>query len=174
MEIARKGNYFKYSDARKDNIILAFNPDVEFDSSFKTMQAIQDHTNNTNICGMQRTEDRKELKQFYEMSISENNMRVDIQKHFDKVFFSWFNIYGQILKSIMIQFDFDNSTVMIGNKILKVETNSEYVYKIMKTKIKAINGIKGLYKFIVESMHVDSPFNTTTYSRFAKAGGIEK
>lgn len=167
MKLARNGNYFKYFDARKENVILTFNPEVEFDSSFKSMDAIQKYTNNRNINGMQRTENRKELKEFYEMQLR-NNMYVDINKYFNNVFYSWYNIYGQILKSIMVQFDFDNNTVTIGNKTYKIEACSDYTFKVLKTKIKAINGIQGFYKFIVEAMHVDSPFNTSVYSLLEK------
>lgn len=164
MSIIRNGNYFKFTDARKDITVLAFCPQVEFDSTFRSMTAIQEFTNNNNICGMQKTEDRKELKGFYEMSISDNNMHVRIEKYFNNVFYSWYNISGQIIKSIIVQFDFDNNTVAIGNKTYKIEACSEFTFKILKTKIKAIDGIHGFYKFIIEAMHVDSPFNTTTYS----------
>lgn len=168
MSIIRNGNYFKFTDARKDITVLAFCPEVEFDSNFRSMKAIQDYTNNHNINGMQKTEDRKELKGFYEMSISDNHMYARIEKYFNNVFYSWYNIYGEILKSIMIQFDFENNTVTIGNKTYKVESCSEFTYKILKTKIKAIDGIHGFYKFIIEAMHVDSPFNTTTFSLLEK------
>ena len=163
MSIIRNGNYFKFTDARKDITVIAFCPEVEFDSNFRSMKAIQEYTNNINICGMQKVEDRKELKGFYEMELK-NNSYVDIEKYFNNVFYSFYNIYGQIVKSIMIEFNFNNNTVAIGNKIYKVEACSEFTFKILKTKIKAIDGIHGFYKFIIEAMHVGSPFNSSVYS----------
>ena len=35
-----------------------------------------------------------------------------------------------------------------------------------------IDGIKGLYKYILEAMHVESPFNCVTWSILAKIGNI--
>lgn len=57
-----------------------------------------------------------------------------------------------------------NSNTKLSN-IKKVVEDREFVYKVQKTQIKAIDGIKGLIKFIKDSSVPDSPFNSTTESR---------
>lgn len=53
-----------------------------------------------------------------------------------------FNIYKENDELIIL----DTKTKQKKRKI--VESNSEYTFKILKTKIKAINGIDGLLNFI--------------------------
>ena len=88
--------------------------------------------------------------------------------------YSFYNIYGERVKSMLVSFDFDNSTITVNGNTLKVVEDSDFVYKVLKTKIKAIDGIKGLYKHILEAMHVESPFNCVTWSILAKIGNIEE
>lgn len=43
-----------------------------------------------------------------------------------------------------------NDAIMIDGRVYRVETDFEFVYKIMKTKIKAIKGAAGLLRHIME------------------------
>jgi hypothetical protein len=65
-------------------------------------------------------------------TISENNA---IKMVNDKI--TW--------KNVAIYFNFENSTLQLNGKTIRVFENSEYTIKTMKTKILACNGIKGLY-----------------------------
>ena len=59
------------------------------------------------------------------------------------------NVTDTQFKPINLKFDFENNKLIINDKkTLKVENNCEYTYKFMKTKVKAIDGINGLYKHI--------------------------
>ena len=71
-------------------------------------------------------------------------------------------------------FDFDNSTITVNGHTLKVVEDSDFVYKVLKTKVKAINGIEGLYKHILEAMHVESVCNTMTWHVLCKIGNIKE
>ena len=65
---------------------------------------------------------------------------------------------------INLKFDFENNKLIINDKkILKVENDYEYTYKFMKTKIKAIDGINGLYKHIKEASNPDDFWNNRMY-----------
>lgn len=67
-------------------------------------------------------------------------------------------------KPINLKFDFENNKLIINDeKILKVENNHEYTYKFMKTKIKAIDGIEGLYKHIKEASKPGNFWNNRMY-----------
>ena len=67
-------------------------------------------------------------------------------------------------KPINLKFDFENNKLIINDKkILKVENDYEYTYKFMKTKIKAIDGISGLYKHIEEASNTDDFWNNRMY-----------
>ena len=98
----------------------------------------------------------------------------DIQKYYNTLLYSFYNIYGERIKSMLVSFDFDNSTITVNGNTLKVVEDSDFVYKVLKTKVKAIDGIKGLYKHILEAMHVESPFNCATWNILAKIGNIEE
>lgn len=68
-------------------------------------------------------------------------------------------------KPINLKFDFENNRLTINDKkTLKVENDYEYTYKFMKTKIKAIDGINGLYKHIKEASNPEDFFNNRMYS----------
>lgn len=43
----------------------------------------------------------------------------------------------------------DTNTLWINGKCYRVEDNREFAIKVMKTKIKAIDGAKGLVKFLM-------------------------
>jgi hypothetical protein len=85
---------------------------------------------------------------------------------FNKVFY---NLEGKKFKSIKLTFDFENEKLAINGKFYKVEKNSKYIYKIMKTKIKAINGIRGLYEFIKEANSPGAYNNNRIYLALIKA-----
>lgn len=44
----------------------------------------------------------------------------------------------------------DDDFISVNGNIVKVERNAEYTYKLMKSKIKAISGAKGLFAFLDE------------------------
>ena len=68
-------------------------------------------------------------------------------------------------KPINLKFDFENNRLIINDKkTLKVENDYEYTYKFMKTKIKAIDGINGLYKHIKEASNPEDFWNNRMYS----------
>ena len=126
---------------------------------------------NTN--GFQVIEERKDSK-FYEFTYNDNAFVNDIQKYYNTLLYSFYNIYGERVKSMLVSFDFDNSTITVNGNTLKVVEDSDFVYKVLKTKVKAIDGIKGLYKHILEAMHVESVCNTMTYHVLCKIGNMEE
>lgn len=70
---------------------------------------------------------------------------------------------------INLKFDFENNKLIINDKkILKVENDYEYTYKFMKTKIKAIDGINGLYKHIEKASNPDDFWNNRMYKILLK------
>ena len=109
-----------------------------------------------------------------DFTYNDNAFVKDIQKYYNTLLYSFYNIYGERVKSMLVSFDFDNSTITVNGNTLKVVEDSDFVYKVLKTKVKAIDGIKGLYKYILEAMHVESPFNCVTWSILAKIGNIEE
>lgn len=73
-------------------------------------------------------------------------------------------------KNIILDFDFEKSTLIINEKKkFKVERDHEFIYKFLKTKIKAIDGINGLYKHIKEASEPDSFWNNRMYCILNKA-----
>lgn len=71
-------------------------------------------------------------------------------------------------KALKITWDIYKSILNINEKSFKVDSDTEYVHKILKTKIKAYNGIKGLVKFIIQSSDIDSVFNNSCYLTLLK------
>lgn len=70
---------------------------------------------------------------------------------------------------IKLKFDFENSKLTINNKkTLRVEDDFEYTYKFMKTKVKAIGGIEGLYKHIKKASDPDDFWNNRMYAVLLK------
>ena len=124
------------------------------DSDYNGVQAVEDNPNNTG----------------YEMNLSLKwNEGEKINRRFETVCYSFINLHGQIVKSIIVKFDFENSLLYIDGRKYRVEENRGFVYNFLKTKVKAIGGIKGLYNCIVESMDGDSVFNCRTYGVLEKA-----
>ena len=143
----RYTKFFQYKDGV--NTFLSFAAKNHEDNYFKVMQMIREKEKNTN--GFQVCEIKEE-----------NN-------NFENVFYIHYNIWGQPIQGKFLYFDFEKETVTTEEgKIYKVVNDYEYTYRIQKTQIKAIGGIKGFYNFIIECMHVDSPFNTSIF------GVIEK
>ena len=158
------GYYTKHFNVGKD-VILSFDANCETRDNHYIASKL------CNTTGFQVIEERKDTK-FYEFTYNDSSYVKDIQKYFNTLLYSFYNIHGQRVKNLMVHFDFENSTITVNNRTLKVENNKEFVYKVLKTKVKAINGIEGLYKHILEAMHVDSVFNTNTYNVLCKIGNI--
>ena len=161
-----KGYYTKHFNIAEDVIL-------SFDANCKTKDNHFEAVKLCNTNGFHVVEDRKDHPD-YDFTYNDNAFVKDIQKYYDTLLYSFYNIYGERVKSMLVSFDFDNSTITVNGRTLKVEADREYTYKVLKTKVKAINGIKGLYKHILESMHVDSVFNTMTWHILCKIGNIEE
>ena len=77
--------------------------------------------------------------------------------------------FNQLEKNnIKVSWNIDKSILNINDKSFKVEPDEKYIHKILKTKIKAYNGIKGLVKFIIQSSDFDSVFNNDCYLTLLK------
>ena len=69
-------------------------------------------------------------------------------------------------KNIFIHFDFKNEKITIdGKREYKIIENYEFTFKKTRgNNLLAINGIKGFYKFVLESMNSEkSPFSSYTF-----------
>jgi hypothetical protein len=69
-------------------------------------------------------------------------------------------------KNLFLHFDFENETITIdGKKRLKIIENQEFTFKKTRgNNLLACNGIKGFYKFVLESMNYkDTAFYTYTF-----------
>jgi hypothetical protein len=94
----------------------------------------------------------------------------------------FYNVWGQVVESGKVIIDYDNETITLSSgKTYKVEPNREYTYKFLKTKIKAVNGIKGLAEYLKEISVSDHPSNTRVLtfidsdeSKMADGGNLEK
>lgn len=83
------------------------------------------------------------------------------------IFTNLFYILRNSKKNIFIHFDFENQTITIeGKKQYKIIENYEFTYKKTRgNNILAYGGIKGFYKFVLESMNIkNSPFCITTFN----------
>lgn len=137
--------------------------------TYHAMKEVQKLLNDSDYNGIQAVEDRVNHAD-YEMNLSLKwNEGEKINRKFETVCYSFINMHGQIVKSIIVQFDFENSLLYTNGRKYKVENNNEFVYSFLKTKVKARGGIDGLYKFIVEAMDGDSVCNCTTYGVLEKA-----
>ena len=161
-----KGYYTKHFNIGEDAIL-------SFDANCKTKDNHFEAGKLCNTTGFQVVEDRKNHPD-YDFSYNDNAFVKDIQKYYNTLLYSFYNIYGERVKSMLVSFDFDNSTITVNGRTLKVEADREYTYKVLKTKVKAIDGIKGLYKHILEAMHVESVCNTMTWHILCKIGNIEE
>lgn len=78
-----------------------------------------------------------------------------------------YNIWGKVIESGKIHFDFENETVTTqSNKTFKIINDHEFTYKFQKTQIRACGGINGLYEFVNDINSKDSPFNPCRTSLF--------
>ena len=161
-----KGYYTKHFNIGEDAIL-------SFDANCKTKDNHFEAGKLCNTTGFQVVEDRKDHPD-YDFTYNDNAFVKDIQKYYNILLYSFYNIYGERVKSMLVSFDFDNSTITVNGRTLKVEADREYTYKVLKTKVKAIDGIKGLYKHILEAMHVESVCNTMTWHILCKIGNIEE
>lgn len=166
MSFGKTGKYVKHFNVGEV-------PIVSFDADCEDRDNYYEAGKLCNTNGFQCIERNQESK-FFEFEYTDNGYIRDIKKYFNTILYSFYNIYGQRVKSIMVNFDFDNSTITVNGQTVKVEEDNEYTYNVLKTKVKAINGIKGLYKHILESMYVDSVFNCATWNVLAKIGNIEE
>lgn len=79
------------------------------------------------------------------------------------------NVKDEQFEPINLKFDFENNKLTINDKkTLRVENDYEYTYKFMKTKIKAIDGINGLYKHIKKASNPEDFWNNRMYSILLK------
>ena len=82
------------------------------------------------------------------------------------IFTNLFYIMRNSKKNIFIHFDFENEKITIdGKKQYKIIQNYEFTFKKTRSNnILAINGIKGFYKFVLESMNMNkSAFASYTF-----------
>ena len=161
-----KGYYTKHFNIGEDVIL-------SFDANCKTRDNNFEAGKLCNTNGFQVVEDRKDHPD-YDFTYSDDSFVNDIQKYYNTLLYSFYNIYGERVKSMLVKFDFDNNTITVNGNTLKVVEDSGFVYKVLKTKVKAIDGIKGLYKHILKAMLVKSPFNTMTWHILCKIGNIEE
>lgn len=78
-----------------------------------------------------------------------------------------YNIHGQEINSGNVIVNYSDSTIKLPfGKTYKVENDREYAIKVLKTKIKASGGIKGLSEFLKEMNEKDSPFNPSLTNQF--------
>ena len=161
-----KGYYTKHFNIGEDAIL-------SFDANCKTKDNHFEARKLCNTNSFQVVEDRKDHPD-YDFTYNDNAFVNDIQKYYNTLLYSFYNIYGERVKSMLVSFDFDNSTITVNGRTLKVVEDSDFVYKVLKTKVKAIDGIKGLYKHILEAMHVESVCNTMTWHILCKIGNIEE
>ena len=162
----KKGYYTKHFNIGEDVIL-------SFDANCKTRDNNFEAGKLCNTNGFQVVEDRKDHPD-YDFTYNDNAFVKDIQKYYNTLLYSFYNIYGERVKNMLVSFDFDNSTITVNGRTLKIVEDSDFVYKVLKTKVKAIDGIKGLYKHILEAMHVESVCNTMTWHILCKIGNIEE
>lgn len=95
----------------------------------------------------------------------------DKEIYLEEINFNAYNVQlTKIIKPVInIKFDFNNNTITINNKAKKVERDNMYTYRILKTKIKAVNGIIGLYNHITQSI-LDNTFNGSVYKALELIG----
>ena len=161
-----KGYYTKHFNIGKDAIL-------SFDANCKTKDNHFEAGKLCNTNGFQVVEDRKDHPD-YDFTYNDNSFVKDIQKYYNTLLYSFYNIYGQRVKNLMVHFDFDNSTITVNGRTLKIVEDSDFVYKVLKTKVKAIDGIKGLYQSIGEVMHDERVGNTMRWHILCKIGNIEE
>lgn len=140
--------YTKFYETKK-NPFLAFTASNKDDNQFKILTSL-----------------RRKNPKINSFQVCEENEQ---KNNFKNIFYIFYNIHKQPVKSTFIYFDFKNSSVITeSGKKYKVIDDPEYTYKIQKTQIKSINGINGFYKYVLEAMNSDSAFNWSTYDLITK------
>lgn len=163
------GNYCKhYNNPDQSDIILSFDANAkEHDNHYIAKKIL-------NKRGFQSVDNRENYITF-EFEYNTDNDRIGkIKKYFNDLLFSFYCINGERIHNLIVHFDFDNNFIEVNGHRRRIEDNDTYIYKVLKTKIKAKNGIYGLYKHVLASMHVESPFNCATYNVLAKIGEIDR
>ena len=148
-----------------NNKVVAFVPDVkEFDSRHQALTEVRKYVQC--YCD-QNIEEREEMGSHFDMSFWDDNQeRVKKVNNYYDLLFCSFSLSGKIIDSYLVKFDFENSNVTISNVEGKTKTiniaedRQGYVYRVLKTKLSVKDGIQGLYKEIIEHMHVYSVFNS--------------
>ena len=142
--VCKQGNYTKFLNYGSSTI-LSYVAKNENDNYHKVLTDCRGY--NKDINGFQCCESEEEF----------NN--------FNKVLFVHYNVYGEPLNNLLINFDFNNNTITFNNgKSYKVKECNDYVYKIQKTQIKANEGVKGLYKHIIKTLDIESPLHGYTFN----------
>ena len=75
-------------------------------------------------------------------------------KYFNKVAYIEYT-FGKDPKptdAVILNFDFKNQKLRIGNKVYKVKDDKKYTYNFLKRTLKANGGLEGFYKFIIREM----------------------
>lgn len=76
-----------------------------------------------------------------------------------------YNYEGQIMKEIDVAFDFENSRLIVDDKPYKVVSDKSHtwIYKCQKTQIKCIDGLDGLYSYLLKNNKTGALFNSSVY-----------
>ena len=160
------GTYTKHRKSNEpDKVILSFDDDKK-DNHYTASKLLDTNT-------FQPIETRRDHEDL-DFEVWESGSIRNVKKYYNTLLYSFYSLDGTRVGNMIVKFDFDNSTIEInGNKRTVVE-DSKYTYKVLKTKIKARDGINGLYKHILEAMNSDSSFNCMTWHVLAVIGGIEE
>jgi len=82
-----------------------------------------------------------------------------------------YNLSGKVINSGKFIADYENETITFpSGKTYKVVKDYEWTSKVLKTKIKAIGGIRGFVKFLKEINTPDSPFNPSMTNAYINNG----
>ena len=156
-----KGYYMKHFNTNGEKILT-------YDATCKTKDNYYIASKLLNTTTFQAVEERKDFLDNYDFTYDDNcNFDIkDINKYYNTILYSFYNIYGERVKNMLVHFDFENNTITVNGKTMKVDKDKKrkYTFKVLKTKINAIDGIKGLYRFIVSAMHVESVFNCRVWN----------
>lgn len=156
-----KGKYTKFYNNKEDNITLAFIAESEYkeDNNLKVCNII--NKNNYSLI------DNNEI--IFRNKETQEGIK-DINNYFDSILYCVYNFDGQIIETIIVHFNFKNSTIIFGTgKEIKIKAeNKEYLFRVLKTCIKSVDGIKGFYKQVLEYAHCESPFNYSFYKVLKK------
>lgn len=80
------------------------------------------------------------------------------EKTFERIIYT-FGYKEYIKYFLVLDFNFEESTVTVDGKTMKIENSMDFVYKKTRgNKVLAIDGIQGFYKHVVDCMKYDSAF----------------